>query len=547
MKDVIYIMGHKNPDTDSICAAIAYSEFKKILGFNAVPVRLGDINNETKYVLEYFNIPAPILLTTVKTQVSDLDIDVVNPVAPDISIKSAWTIMKKNNVKVLPVIDENNKFLGIVSLSDITEKYMDILEKDVISASRTPLQNIVDTLQAKLVYGDREFFKETGNVLVAAMAPNDMELYINEGDIVITGNRKDSQLKAISIGASCLIITCNGQADDEVLDAARKHNCVVMVTPWDTFNTARLINQSIPVESTMTRDNIVSFEIDDYVDDIKDKMLQTRYRSYPVLDELGRIKGFVARYHLISQRRKKVILLDHNEISLTVDGIEQADILEIIDHHRIGDIQTLNPVYFKNEPVGSTSTIIANMYFDNGLKPQKRIAGLLCAAILSDTLKFKSPTNTPMDRTTALRLADIAGIDIDAFASAMFKEGSSLKGKTPEELLYQDFKEFRFGKYKIGIGQINTTDKDSVLHIREELSEYMQQVCRNKSYNLIMLIVTDIINEGSEIMFEGNDKWLISKAFNIDVGADSRKNSIYLKGVMSRKKQIVPFLMAALE
>jgi manganese-dependent inorganic pyrophosphatase len=543
MEDVSYITGHKNPDTDSICAAIAYAELKRKLGFKAIPVRLGNINRETQFVLEYFGVQLPEYLYSVRTQVSDLKIDIIIPMSPDISIKTAWAIMKKNNIRVIPVADENGRLLGIVTLSDITNRFMDTLENNVIASSNTPLRNIVETLNAELICGSQQDLNITGKVVIAAMTPDGMEPFIEKGDIVLVGNRKDSQVKAVEIGANCIIITCGGRVDGDALELARANKCIVMQTLYDTFTTARLINQSIPIGFTMTKESLVCFNIDDYIDSIKDKMLQTRFRSYPVVDSNNSIKGFISRFHLISPNRKNVILLDHNEKSQTVDGIEQAEISEIIDHHRIGDIQTGNPVYFKNEPIGSTSTIIANLYFENGIKPSNKIAGILCAAIISDTINFKSPTSTYTDRLTANRLAEMAGIDIEAFALALFKSGSSLDGMTPTEILNYDFKEYNFGKYKIGIGQINSCDMDSLKKIKKGLVAYMDEVLCSKDYSLLLVMVTDIFNDGSEIIYVEKNKGLITQAFNVDPD----EYSVYLKGVVSRKKQIVPLLNAAVQ
>lgn len=540
MTDIIYIFGHKNPDTDSISAAIAYAELKKRLGFNAIAKRLGDINQETDFVLNYFNIPKPDILPTVKTQVSDLNLDKVIPISPDSSIKTAWMLMKKNNVKTLAVIDENEKFLGLVTLSNITSKYMDTLENNII---KTPLRNILETLNAKIIFGDEAKFNSNGKIVVAALSPESMKPFIEKGDIVIIGNRKDSQKKAIELGANCLIITGGFSAEDEILKLAKQNNCIIINTPNDTYTTARLINQSIPVKYVMTTENIISFHIDDFVDEIRDKMLQTRYRSYPVLDENNKIYGFISRYHLISQKKKQVILVDHNERSQTVHGIDDAEILEIIDHHRVADIQTGKPIFFRNEPVGSTSTIIAGMYFENGIRPPKNIAGLLCAAIISDTVKFKSPTCTYIDKITAERLAEIAGIDIESFALEMFRAGTSLQNRTPEEIFFQDFKEFKLGKYKIGISQVNTMNVESLGETKNDLLTFMNKLCNEKGYDLLIIMLTDIIREGSEIIFTGKEKDLIAKAFNVDV----HNNFVFLPGVISRKKQIIPPLSQIIE
>jgi manganese-dependent inorganic pyrophosphatase len=543
VKELIYITGHKNPDTDSICSAIAYAELKKRHAINAVPIRIGDINKETEFVLKYFGVEVPEYKDTVRTQVSDLNIDIINPVSEDISIKAAWSIMQKNNIKVLPVADINGKLLGIITLTDITSSYLDALENSILSASNTPLNNITDTLNARLICGDEDKFKTTGKVVIAAMIPDDMEPFIGKGDIVLVGNRKDSQLRAIDIGVSCIILTCGGQIDDDVLQRAKEKGCIVLETEYDTFMTARLINQSIPVSYIMTKNQLACFNINDYTENIKDTMLRTRYRSYPVVDDEGIIKGFISRYHLISQRRKKIILLDHNEKAQTIDGIEQADILEIIDHHRIGDIQTGYPIYFKNDAVGSTSTLIANMYFENGINPSKNVAGILCAAIISDTLQFKSPTSTYADELAASKLAKIADIHLKEFAAALYKASASLEGMSPQTILDYDFKDFVFNKYKIGIGQINSSDSEAFKKIMDSLLAHMKKVKEDKGYRLILLMVTDITNEGSEILFVGDDGALIEKAF----GIKGNEGSGFLKGVVSRKKQIIPILSSTIQ
>jgi manganese-dependent inorganic pyrophosphatase len=542
MKDIIYITGHKNPDTDSICSAIAYSELKRKLGHNAVSTRLGDLNRETEFVLKYFKIEIPELLYTVKTQVSDLDMDVINPVSPEISVKTAWNIMKKNNIKSLPVVNENEEFAGIVTLSDITDKYMDASDNNIIASSKTPLRNIVETLNAKIICGSQEDFNTSGKVLIAATDPEGIEAFIDKGDIIITGNRKDTQLKSIINGANCIIVTCGAGVSEEVIEKAKENNVIIMLTSIDTFATARLINQSIPISYIMTTKDIVKFNIDDFIEEIREKMLKTRYRSYPVVDAENKIRGFISRYHLISPRRKKIILLDHNEKAQTVNGIEEADILEIIDHHRLGDIQTVNPIFIKNEPVGSTSTIIANMFFAEGIRPSKGVAGILCSAVLSDTIKFKSPTSTYSDRITAEKLAEIAGIDIEEFSTLMFKESSSIQGKSASEILYQDFKEFNVEKIKGGIGQVYTMDIESIKAIKEDLLKFIQKVCSDKGYSLLLLLVTDISKHASELLFAGDRKELVSKAFNVNVS----DNCAYLPGVVSRKKQVLPNISAAI-
>jgi len=543
VNELIYITGHKNPDTDSICSAIAYAELKKRHAIEAVPIRIGDINKETEFVLKYFGVSVPEYKETVRTQVSDLNMDIINPVSEDISIKSAWSIMQKNNVKVLPVADINGKLLGIITMTDITSSFLDVMENNILCVSNTPLRNIIDTVNARLICGNEDEFKAAGKVVIAAMVPDDMEPFIEKGDIVLLGNRKDTQIKAIDIGVSCIVLTCGAQIDEDVLKSAEEKGTVVLETGYDTFMTARLITQSVPVSYIMTKKQLVCFNLHDYTENIKDKMLKTRYRSYPVVDDDGRIKGFISRYHLISQRRKKVILLDHNEKAQTIDGIDQADILEIIDHHRIGDIQTSYPIRFKNDAVGSTATLIANMYFENGLNPSKSIAGILCAAIISDTLQFKSPTSTYTDESAANKLAKIADINLQEFATALYKASASLEGMSPQTILEYDFKDYVFNKYKIGIGQINSSDSEAFGKVKDELLALMRSVKENRGYRLILLMVTDIINEGSEILFVGDDGALIEKAFNIK----GNEGYAFLKGVVSRKKQIIPILSSTIQ
>lgn len=538
----LYITGHKNPDTDSICSSIAYAELKKRLGVPAKPVRIGKINRETAFVLKYFNVKVPDFVHSVKTQVCDLNIVEISPVSADISIKTAWGIMQKNNVKVLPVASENGKFLGIITLSDIADSYMNALNSNTLTAGRTPLQNIIDTLNAKLITGSEDDFRSTGKVVIAAMEPGSMDPLIDKGDIVLVGDRRDAQTKVVELGANCIILTCSAQISKDVLEQAKNNNCIVLETCFDTFTSARLINQSIPVGLIMTHKDMVYFHVNDYIDNIKDRMLNTRYRSYPVVDDNGCIKGFIYRYHLISPNRKRVILLDHNEKTQTIDGIEQAEILEIVDHHRLGDIETGYPVYVRNEIVGSTSTLIANIYSENGIKPSKEMAGILCAAILSDTMNFKSPTSTYADIAMAAKLANIAGINTDEFAAQMFRAGSALEGITPQEILNNDFKDYIINKNKIGIGQISSSDPQNIHELKNSLLEYMNNHVVSHGYSLLLLMITDIESEGSYLLFAGDNGELISKVF----GVKPDENIVYLKGVVSRKKQVVPLLTNAI-
>jgi manganese-dependent inorganic pyrophosphatase len=543
MKENIYITGHKNPDSDSICAALAYAEYKNANGdTNAVPVRLGEINRETKFILDYFGVEAPILLETVRLSVEDLDFDKIAPVSPDISLRMALELMKRNNINSLPIIDENDQIVGIVTISDIIESYIDVWDNTILGKSGTSIDNIIDTLSAKSIYISNAKKSLSGKLLVLAMEPKSIIEYIEENDIIICGDRKDVQLLAINSDISLMIVTGNINTDEEIINIAKERGISIISTPHDTFTTSRLITQSIPVKHVMTIENIVAFSLDDLVDDVKVQMSQTRYRTYPVIDDDNKVAGLISRYHLISSMKKKVILVDHNERSQSVDGLEECEILEIIDHHRVADVFTGNPIYFRNEPVGSTSTIIASIMFENGRRPSKKMAGILAAAIISDTLLFRSPTSTNVDKMILERLARIADLDVEEFAMEMFKAGTSLVGKTPQELLSQDFKAFTIDEHKIGIAQVYTMDPDSLEEMKVDLISLMEERAKVEKYSIFILMLTDIFNRASEMVVVGHNKELVAKAF----GETLSNNSFYAPGVLSRKKQVVPPITNAL-
>ena len=537
MKDIIYVTGHKNPDSDSICAAYAYAEFKNKIGeTETVACRLGDVNQETQFILDYFDAEAPKFLNTVKLKVEDLQFDNINPVSPDISLKTAWTIMREKNIKTLPVGDENNHLLGVLAVANLTSCYMDIWDNRILSKSNTTLDNIIDTLSAKICYVNEDIKFFPGKIAVTAMQPDTMTEHIEEGDIAIVGDREEAQAALINLNVSLMIVTGGYAPSEKIINLAKEHGVTIIVTQHDSFTASRLIVQSIPVGYVMVKENIVSFRTDDLVDDIKKVMSETRFRSYPVLDENGRVVGTVSRYHLISNHKKKVIQVDHNERGQSVDGLEDAEVLEIIDHHRVADIQTNNPIYFRNEPVGSTSTIVAKCFFESGIRPSRKAAGLLCGAIISDTLLFRSPTCTPQDQYTCKKLAEIAGINIEEFAKEMFKAGTSLKGKTVEQIFNTDFKPFTIEGTKVGISQVNTMDIEGFMPLKEEMLNYMDQKAKEAGLEMVMLLLTDILNEGSEILVTGAKPEIVEKAFKITL----KDKGAFLPGVLSRKKQVVP-------
>ena len=537
MKDIIYVTGHKNPDSDSICAAYAYAEFKNKIGdVETVACRLGNPNQETQYILDYFNAEAPRLLKTVKLKVEDLQFDNISPVSPEISLKTAWSIMRDKNIKTLPVADENDHLLGVLAVSNLTSCYMDIWDNRILAKSNTTLDNIIDTLSAKVYYVNEKVTHFPGKIVVTAMQPDTMSGHIDEGDIAIVGDREEAQAALIKLNISLMIVTGGYAPSEKIVSLAKEHGVTIIVTQHDSFTASRLIVQSIPVGYVMVKENIVSFTTDDLVDDIKGIMTETRFRSYPVLDQNGRVVGTVSRYHLISNHKKKVIQVDHNERGQSVDGLEDAEVLEIIDHHRVADIQTNNPIYFRNEPVGSTSTIVAKCFFESGIRPSRKAAGLLCGAIISDTLLFRSPTCTPQDQYICKKLAEIADINIEEFAKEMFKAGTSLKGKTVEQIFNSDFKPFTIEDTKVGIAQVNTMDIEGFMPLKEEMLNYMDQKAKEAGLDMVMLLLTDILNEGSEILVTGNKPEIVEKAFNVTL----KDKGAFLPGVLSRKKQVVP-------
>jgi len=547
MNSEILIFGHRHPDTDSICSSIAYADLKSKLGYKAEPRRLGEINKETAFVLDYFKIGVPHLLDNVKSQVSDLTIDRPEKLSPDTTIKMAWTIMNETDCRTLPVVDDDEKLLGIVSLSDITKKYMDVSNYNAITTCGTTLDNITDTINGSVLIGSEKWFKTTGKVVVASGLSEMLSDYAEKGDIVITGNERDILLSAIKIGVNCIIVTCGHRPDDDIKKLAEESKIVVVETILDTYTTVRLINQSIPVSSIMTRDTenhrIVKFSEDDYIENIKELMSKNRYRSYPVLDSDGRVTGFVSRFHLLSQKKKHVILLDHNDKAQTCAGIDEAEIVEIIDHHKVGDMTTTSPILFKNEPVGSTATIIAGMYSEMGRRPSTQIAGILCAAIISDTLNFQSPTSTDLDKKTAEKLATISGINIEEFASKMFTAGSEFKGKTPKEIYSQDFKRVSFNDYHCGISQITILNKEYIKDEKDGIIEYMNQAAKLEKFDLLALMITELSSKTTELWVTGPLAEIVRKEFP----GQEDKNLIKFGRLMSRKKDIIPVIDSAIE
>lgn len=538
----VWVVGHKNPDTDSICAAISYAYLKNQSGDKKTYVakRAGAVNEETRYVLERFGVEEPPLVTYAGAQIKDINIRKTAGVSNQISLKRAWELMKKLEVVTLPVTNQFGKLEGVIVTKDIATSYMDVLDNCVLSKARTQYKTIAETIDGEVYAGNEHAHFVHGKVVIATSNPEYMADYIEDDDLVILGDREEAQMQAIRSNASCIIIGGGLEVAEEVKKLAEKRDCVIITTPFDTFSVARLINQSMPIKQYMTRRELVTFDIDDYVDDVKDVMSRVRHRDFPVLGSNGNYVGMISRRNLMNMQKKQIILVDHNEKSQAVDGIGEAEILEIIDHHRLGSLETVSPVYFRNQPLGCTSTIIYQMYQEQRVEIPKEIAGLLLSAIISDTLMFRSPTCTPLDKSVAKRLAEIADVDIEDHAKKMFRAGSDFKNKTTEEIFYQDFKIFHTEDCDFGVAQISAMSGEELEQIGEQLRPFLPQVLGEKRLNMVYVMLTDILEESSKIIFAGEDAGkILAHAFKKQEDADG----IRLGGIISRKKQMIPTLM----
>ena len=549
LKRKTLVIGHRNPDTDSICSAVCYANLKRaVTGEEYIPARAGHVNGETRFVLDYFGMEEPALVEDVRTQVRDIEIRKTKGVADNISLKRAWNIMQENNVVTIPAVREDGTLEGLITVGDITKTYMNIYDSSILSKANTQYSNIIETLEADLVIGTADAYFSQGKVLIAAANPDLMEFYIEPHDLVILGNRYESQLCAIEMGAGCIIVCEGAGVSMTIKKIAQERGCTIIATTYDTYTAARLINQSMPISYFMTREHLITFESDDYIDEIRDVMANKRHRDFPILDKDGRYLGMISRRNLLGAKGKRVVLVDHNEKNQAVAGIENAEIMEIIDHHRLGTIQTMSPVFFRNQPLGCTATIIYQMYQEAGVKVEPKIAGLLCSAIVSDTLLFRSPTCTPMDEMAARSLAEIAGIEIEKYAMEMFGAGSNLKGKSDEEIFYQDFKRFTSGKIAIGVGQITSLNGDELESIRPRVIHYMENARQENSLDLVFFMLTNILTESTDLICEGNGALqLAEKAFHTepDESGEQTEPLVRLPGVVSRKKQLIPALMLA--
>ena len=544
-QEKIFVIGHKNPDTDSICSAIAYCDIKNRTSQKQrfVPKRAGQINEETEYVLSRFGVQPPGYLSNIGTQVKDMDIRLSPEANKSMSLKNAWDLMQENSIVSLPIREKDGTLEGLITIGDIAKTYMDTTDSYLLSRARTQYQRIAETIGGKVIEGNAHGYFIQGKIMVGTANPDKMKEYVEENDMIIMGNREEDHLQAIEQNVSCIIVGLGIEVTERVLKLAHEKDIVIISSPYDTFTISRLINQSIPVKYIMKTDNLVTFNTEDFTDDIQEVMIKHRHRAFPVINKKGKCIGTISRRNFLDMHRKKVVLVDHNEKDQAVDNIDKADIMEIIDHHKLGTLQTMQPISFRNQPVGCTGTIMYQMYGEQKLEIPPKIAGLLCAAIISDTLMFRSPTCTLQDKMAAGALALIADISIEEFAREMFKAGSNLKDKSPEEIFYQDYKKFiAEGDICFGVGQISSMDADELREIKERLIPFMVSECGRHGVSRVYFMLTDIMEQSTELLFygEGSEEMAVN-AFKIE----PKDGTIYLKGVVSRKKQLIPPLREA--
>ena len=531
--DSVYVIGHRNPDTDSIVAAISYAALNNALGENSyVAARIGHLNTETAFLLDRFGFKPPVYIRSVRTQVCDIDYDTPPALSQAVPVSYAWKMLHLQNtatVSALPITHEDGTLFGMITAGRIAECDMESLNRPV--AHEIPVCNLLSALEGRIINREEDFFDSiSGEVTIPLSGLSD----IQPGMIVLCGDQKDIADRAIAVGASCLIF-CRTSMFEQYRNISSR-TCVIS-TPFDPYRAARMIFQSIPIGRIAAKDDVVFFHLNDYLDDVRETVIKSRYRSYPVLNEEEKVVGTLSRYHLIRPRRKKIVLVDHNEVGQSVPGLDQADIIGIIDHHRLADVQTGNPVFVRNEPIGSTTSIIATMYQERGIMPSPNLAGLMAAAIISDTVMFKSPTCTNRDRLLAERLARHAGIDPEALGRDMFSRGAS-PDKSAADLISSDQKEFHLSSHSLAISQITTVDSDAFLSRKDEIISELTRQRAEKKYDLMMVMITNVLKEGTELLFAG-DGDAIRNAFGVE---DIHDNHVFLPHVLSRKKQIVPAL-----
>lgn len=537
MSDVVHIIGHKNPDTDSIVSAIAYAELKRKSKINAIACRIGDLNPETDFVLKKFGVSEPVYIQNARVKLYDVAFDEPLLIRKDCTIKEAWEKISARKTGALYVVDQEQKLIGVVSMSDISN----ILLNDKGPGNKTlmkdtPAENIRKVLEGEIIYQSSTYHPNGDVHVLASRKAIHSELDF-KNSIVVMSDDLQLQRRVISDGAACLILVDVDIISQGVLHLAKQHNCTVITTKLNILCTVRRIFKAPSVGLIMKR-KIISFHNHAYIDDVFNKMSKSRFRSYPVLNNQGIVLGSISRYHLLNYQKRKFILVDHNEISQSIDDIKDAEVLEIVDHHRIGDVETTSPIRFRNEIIGSTCSIIAQMYEEQGIIPEPKIASIICCAIISDTMNFNSPTTTAKDIAIAKKLAEIAGIDLATIAKEMFGAVATIKGRTMSEILYNDFKEYNIDGKRIAIGQINIADEQEIVEVREEFLAYMKTINEINKFDLLMMCFTSADGSGSNLLFIGHLSWVVDEAFKDDI----MDELYFVDGIISRKKQIIPTL-----
>lgn len=541
----IKVIGHRNPDTDSICSAIAYSRLKNILNPErpCKPCRAGLLNRETEFVLDYFQVPAPQLYTDVSPQIRDVDIRSMEGVDGETSLRRAWMIMRDQQIDTLCIVDQEQRLKGVITVKDVATANMDGLDTYILEKAETSYQNILDILEGTVLVGNIEGKRVKGRIIIGSGSAEQIEKSISPGDIVIVANRSESQLAAIEMGAGCVVVCADSKVSRTIRMLAEEQGCIMIGTPKSTYVAGQMISQAAPIRHYMTEDGLLTFNLNSSVEAATKVMTSVRYRYFPVLDDDGRYVGVVSRRNMMGLHKKQLILVDHNEKNQAVEGIEQAEILEIIDHHRIGSMETDGPVYFRNVPVGCTSTIIYQMYEENGVEIDRTTAGLMLSAILSDTLMFRSPTCTPVDERTARKLAELAGVELEAYADAMFEHGGDVSGKTAEELFNTDYKIFDSGAVRFGVGQGSFMVERNRKASEALIAPYLPVALEKQGLDFIFYMFTDVRGSSTELLMAGKGaEALVSRAFQVEV----RDGLAVLPGVVSRKIQLLPRIISAL-
>ena len=534
--ETIYITGHRNPDTDSIVSAMAYAALKNALGDRRYQAaRLGQVSDETQAVLDRFGVQPPMLINNLRTQVQDLDYDTPPVLSPAATVSRAWQIMQTDGFKVLPVAAEDGTICGMITAGDIASNDVASVRDPYMKG--LPVYNLLSVLEGRILNKSGEMKDViSGEITVALPTGRENLIFSNRDSIVVCGDQPDMIRRAMELNVNCVIV-CQAEVEQDLLDMETE-TCLIS-TPFDAYRAVRLICNALPISGICNKEGLVCFHLDDYIDDVRNTVLESRFRAYPILDEKERVVGTLSRFHLLRPRRKQVILVDHNELAQSVAGLEQTEILEIVDHHRLADIETKNPIFVRNEPVGSTATIVAGMYQEKGLMPTETMAGLMAAAIVSDTVMFKSPTCTQRDIDVANRMARIANVSLEELGQAIFA-ASCGDDKTVQAMLDTDYKEFHIAGHDLAISQITCMDSDRLLKRKDEFLAAMAEIRRSKHMDTVLLMITDVLLDGTQLLFLGDENNIV-QAFNIRSAED---NCAFLPGIMSRKKQIVPTLSA---